>query len=438
MENNKKNRKVLIPSRNRSRDDSTSTSSISTGTSSDSCSPSKNNSRSPSSSPTKRCTDHSLLSTSKSVNRKEITYTSDYNIVALDAVIRAELNPDESMIEYYHQELVRIKAFISEACSIVELRELETKQLEIQKKLRDLEDCTLLKKYIKDTEHFILAYRDTPRKKKIIDITNSDHERLTDSEKKIEALVDNYFHAASKCVPLKVKKEAIMYINDSCVFCGSSLQDRKITLAGTRICGNSLCKSESSVFVATNVVSKEYDTWNNLLKAHRRYTGITPVKFDIDIMMKELDAHFVGEGKKEGAYYRALPLTKKGFKTGTSHEELCTALKKIGYQDYFKDYRYIAHKYYGWILPNLTHLEDIMASNFRAKQEVWNRLRPDQRGGYSSLATQFRLCMEYQHAGYDCDLEDFRVSKKISTIARYYAVYSTMCREAGFEFPHSV
>jgi hypothetical protein len=341
------------------------------------------------------------------------------------------------LIAYQIKELEHKEASINKSIAncdvIVELRNLHISKTNITNHLNDLRDRVPLKKYIDQTSKLLEIYKETPIEDKIIDVINNTQQELTPLEILKEKTVDAYFEIASSFVPMTINKENINKIdhtNNVCLTCGESLHGCNISFSGLLICGE--CGSNNKSSKPVSSAAKEYDVCGNLLKAHKRYTGTAPIKFDIKVMMEDLDDYFTSQGKKPGSYYRALPLNEDGRKDDTSQDILCLALKEIGYGIYYKDYMYIGHHYYGWKLHNLRHLEDVMIRNFRAKQEVWNSMSIEERGGQSSLSTQYRLCREYQHAGHKCKLKDFKVSKKKKTIARYDKAYANMCKKAGF------
>ena len=242
-----------------------------------------------------------------------------------------------------------------------------------------------------------------------------------------------YLAIASKYVTIRVKKER-KRPSITCVYCGADISLVAANSVGVRICTSQGCGFDNAP-PKSSLSSKEYDVWGNFLKAYKRFTGAIKVR-NIGIVMQDLDKYFVLQGRPAGAYYRSLPVNDVGQKDGTSRDDIFKAFSDLKYRTYYKNYMYVCHEYYGWLLPSLDHLLPVIKNNFDLKQEVWRAMVERENRGQSSLPTEFRLCMELNHAGYECDVSQFKVSDKMETLERYYSTYQAMCTGAGFKFPH--
>ena len=76
-----------------------------------------------------------------------------------------------------------------------------------------------------------------------------------------------------------------------------------------------------------------------------------------------LGRYFIFNGQPGRAYYRNLPFNEKGKKDGTNCEMIINALNDLGYENYYKDYWYICHYYFGWAVPTVKHLKEKVHSN---------------------------------------------------------------------------
>jgi len=368
----------------------------------------------------------------------EVAYSTDYNIVELDRRITKLLTHTKQEVDDVNEELRLLQSEIDIATSVVSLKHLQARQKKLETRYDDLVTNKRQESYKNRTSEYLSIYADMHNDAKRIDATRLDSYKLTDEEKKKERVVDQYLSIAASFVEMKITKQTLNII-DECSQCGASLYGVLVSESGHRICPNPTCEVDNHLTKIQGLPPKEYDPYKNFLKAHKRYIGGNKGVFSTELLetlMSDLDSYFTQKGEKDGAYYRALPLNERGRKDGTSHEAICKAFKQLGYEYFYKYYMYICHVYYGWNLPDLAGLEEQIERNFRAKQEIWDSMSSDERGGQSSLSTQYRLCREYQHVGYECDLSEFKVSRKIKTVSRYDRAYSIMCTRSGFKFPH--
>ena len=269
----------------------------------------------------------------------------------------------------------------------------------------------------------------------VIDTGNASHSVASPSELARERTVALYMALLEslRLPTITITKEKIE-IKDKvglCALCNASLYGCVPLLSGYLICP--MCGSSNKP-KSSATSSKGYDALSNLLKTFKRYICVIEPKCDIEDVKAKLDEYFLAKGEKGGAHYRTIPLDERGRKAGTSIDGLCLALKMLGHDDLYRHYMYVGHHYYGWKIPNLKHLEEVIIRNFRAKQEVWdNDMTETEKGGQSNICAEYRLCRECQHAGYDCDLTDFKVSRKPRTLEKYDNGYAVMCRRSGFE-----
>lgn len=313
-----------------------------------------------------------------------------------------------------------LTARIDKSMSVSSIKSMEIERSHVQLEIKDIMEGNSEKHYTKQANwllnrHSMLANE-------------------TGQSDRAERLANDYLCLASQYISLKTKREK-QCLNTHCSYCGADMSLNPIDGAGVRSCHNVGCGFENNIAKTLSASPKEYDVWGNFIKAYRRFTGATKLN-NIAIVMQDLDRYFASHKKPLGEYYRRLPLNEIGRKDGTSHETILKAFDFLGYETYYKNYMYVCHKYYGWELPNLDHLLEVMESNFKRKQEVWKRIAGRDRQGKSSLPTELRLCMELNHAGYKCDISWFNVTDRPETLEKHFTTYLIMYQGAGFELPH--
>lgn len=127
-----------------------------------------------------------------------------------------------------------------------------------------------------------------------------------------------------------------------------------------------------------------------------------------DTLYDELDAYFVTVPDstsdtgfmKPGAYYRSLPVEKNQYgelyKRGTSIEKLHKALEHIK-RPFYDEEIWIRYDYWGWPLPNVEHLREIVFKNYHKVQSAIHLIDRGERT--SNLSKWFQLQKHLYAAG---------------------------------------
>jgi len=193
----------------------------------------------------------------------------------------------------------------------------------------------------------------------------------------------------------------------------------------------------------------EYHALHNFMKAYKRHMCAQKISFNTAVLMNELDNYFIFNGQPSRAYYRNLPLNENGKKDGTNCKMIISALGDLGYQNYYKDYWYICHYYFGWVskplgcqpgqpkvagaVPTIKDLMEKVEINVSLILDQWNKLTKEEKKGLLSLPTQYLLCQELRRVDYKCDIDDFKLPKT-RILDKYDSVYKLMSTRAGFNF----
>jgi hypothetical protein len=186
-----------------------------------------------------------------------------------------------------------------------------------------------------------------------------------------------------------------------CPWCGNSVEGM----------GDSACPSCREHVVMVNKLPKRtsgrnnYDDRNNFYRALVRFQGKQESKLP-DELFSHLDQYFKSYRLPTGDIAKSRPLDERGRRVGTTFAMLITALKNLGYSQYYDDARLICRLYWGWTLPDLSPLEDKIMADYDAFQSVY-RTRKNNRK--SSLNTQLLLYYLLRRNGVPCYREDFKI-----------------------------
>lgn len=175
---------------------------------------------------------------------------------------------------------------------------------------------------------------------------------------------------------------------------------------------------------------KEVDltAWRHAIQ---RYQGKQENKIPADLY-NQLEGYFESAGIFTYAHAQTLEFDKKGRRIGTSRELMIHALDYTGNSKFYEDVRLICAVYWGWQLPDISSLEEMLVENFKKTQKVFSKIKTDVRS--SNLNIDVLLWKHLQALNHDCDKEDFRTIKSTDISRTYETLLETMFSQAGVTY----
>jgi len=232
--------------------------------------------------------------------------------------------------------------------------------------------------------------------------------------------------------------ECIKTINKSlkCKGCEKELESDEETEESKYIC--SVCECISTFLKPSRYYSNgdkfqtHEDDTVNFIKVIDKFEGKNE-PYPPDELYSQLDSYFESLDLKKGSYYKELPFNSSGKKDGTSKMRLWDALEKTNNNKYYDESNFIAHKYWGWHLPDLSLYRDKLVSDYRETQNIWNRIKINYNRS-ASLGTQFRLYVHLCALDYTCDREDFKIQDMVDSLRIHNHAWKIMCKEANLKY----
>lgn len=243
--------------------------------------------------------------------------------------------------------------------------------LEISKKWKSNDD---IDKYMSCVKNILSDYK-TFSSGEVIDLdkTSNKDDNLFDRLRCIEefvSVVKNF---------IKVDITRTFVDQTSCVVCGKAFREGRIT----EDCNCYICECGYSFFLTSKEVSY-HDPYqlnfsvpsdNNLIvDAINKFCGRRSGMDVPKILYEHLDNYMIKHNLEKGSYYKSLPVEnhlnkeKIGNKHGTSVKMLINILKETNNSFCYEDVNFIGHKYFGWILPDLSeHIKIIVSVGDLAK-----------------------------------------------------------------------
>jgi hypothetical protein len=174
-----------------------------------------------------------------------------------------------------------------------------------------------------------------------------------------------------------------------------------------------------------------YDDCENFRKALYRFQGKQnnrpPVK-----LYEQLDVYFIRINKPIGSEILKLPLSEDGKKKGTSREMMFEALADTNNSAFYDDINLILHIYWGWELPNISHLEEKIMEDYINTQQVYNSIAKKDRN--ASLNIQFRLYVHLKAVDFPCTKDDFKIQTSRDSLIFHNEIWKEMCEKTGIKF----
>ena len=361
-----------------------------------------------------------------------VKFSDDYDIVSLDKLLIEKFRQEKLCLETHQVNVEQAKLHRKSATTIAAYKQYTMDIESLTKIIDDLTNGIREKEYREMSAPLIKTYRSIPKSVKKFDIRSGvvlDPD-LHSTIRRIE-VIKKYLALAEKYIEVEVyhlPSDQVEKQND-CEGCGRSMSELSVDSMGIRKCVN--CGRPQRVNQQFMAVPREYDDLENLLKAFQRFIGAQKIKFSIKQMIEDLDVYHEKLGKPTSKYYLSLPLNEKGRKDETNTTIIFDALKATGYKDYYEDYMYICSKYFGWVLPDASCLQEMISRHYRDTQAVWVEMGRLERERDSSLPTQYRLYKHLQLLRFPCDQTGFKLPQQIETIRKYDRIWEIMCQRCG-------
>lgn len=150
-------------------------------------------------------------------------------------------------------------------------------------------------------------------------------------------------------------------------------------------------------------------------------------------LFDELDKYVYSINLEKGAYYRNLESTFDGKKEGTSKKKILELLEMSKNGKYYDETNYICNIYWGWELPDISHIREQLINDYRRTQEVWMDIKHNYDRS-ASLGTQFRLYVQLKALDYPCNRDDFKIQDMVDSLRTHNDAWEVMCKKAGIKY----
>ena len=368
-------------------------------------------------------------------------YIYDYNILNIHQIILKKFQQDKNnKLSDIERKLNMENIKIRQKQTLIERKHSRNKIQEIENKILKYNEDTDKKDYLTAAKPLIKAYKKIKPISTIISFTNNkinDEIKCEESEAEQNfrhKIISKYLEIARKyiCIDLIRKNPEIKTCcEDPDIFMDES---------GSDVCNN--CGLEKINIVKTQFYSdssrlnnskNNYEDRANFVKVLMRFQGKQINKPGKELY-ERLNKYFLERGLKSSEEYNAMSLLPDGTKPGTSREMMFEALSNIGCSGHYDDINLICSIFFGWELPNISHLEDAIMQDYDDFQKVYENL-PDLEGRKSSLNSQWKLFILLLRRGYPCKSKDFKIPTTPSILEFHKIKTQETYQILGWEYP---
>lgn len=377
------------------------------------------------------------------------TYVDDYNIIEVHKVLIKRFHLlRNKQIRQLNQKKIIEKSKIERVQSIIERKTSLSNIEKIDLELQSLSNLVEYNEYMNKVKDLIESYYRLCSTPKVVSFgTSSIKDTLTDEElSKIQQriqIINKYLRITQRYMRIDVIQEIINSPQDICTGCGNVLPELVVDYT-QNIQSCPICSIERVIITQTafykdtsriNTSSRNnYDDRDNFWKAVLRFKGSRPNNLQqktLDNMFSNLNSYFKGYNLPTSEQIKNKPLDHRGRREGTDKEMMYKALSNIGYAAYYENINLICHLYWGWELPDISQIEDIIMEDYDKSQRVFEKVKKDRK---SSLNGQYRLFKILERHNFKCRSDDFKIVKTDEILGYHEEMWEMICKELGWVF----
>lgn len=361
-------------------------------------------------------------------------YTDDYNII----------NAHNRIIEWFEYEktfLIKEKKdkvieLQNATCLTVLERKNNNRIIKIlNDEIIDIEKDIKIINYKTEIHPVIVEYSREFNKSLTISLENEDSSEITLKKERRVSLIEKFNSIASRHFDIILTRN-ILYTSN-CPECSKDYREVGTIENGMYICEcgwNSNISSSIKECMSSSRLAgptKNYQNEDNFRKKLLSFFDALSIKYS-PVLLDELDVFFskICDGKYHRNVIKFVALDAKGIKIGTSTKIMRQALKSTGNQKYYNNIYKICQDYWGWILPNLSHIEDSIMNKRRLVMAEFDLIKGDKK---SAMNGDFLLYKLLRTEGIPCEQEDVKMISTSNIYILYVRTYECIRLKLGWE-----
>ena len=372
----------------------------------------------------------------KEPSKMIIEFSDDLDISSINEKVLDSFRYHKYNLPTLKEKLEKLNKSKSEAPTMIDYKTICKSIKSLSEKIENIESDKDKKDYTEEYDKIIDVYNKHRKKREMIDISvevESKHKMLSENDIiRVNAII-SFLNLASKYIDIEWSQGLVVAEDDNfCTGCGEDVSHIAVTQDGDLICDN--CGTVDHVSLVDQMINnsiqlpnaKEYRNEANFMKTFKKFICQQDISFDMDKLCQDLDEYFISIGGKPASYYKSLPMTDRLKKEGTDINLLISGLRAIS-RKLYEDHNLIGHHLWGWGIPDVSHLEETIMSDYRETQKGYDMMTVEERGRKSCLSRPFRLFKHLQLRGVDCVHEDFKIPVQSDTVKNQESLWEKMC-----------
>lgn len=363
-------------------------------------------------------------------------YYDDFDIIKVNNIIlkRFKLLKKKTLHTLKDQLKEEIKK-LDTCTSIVNQKYIQRNIDEYRNQINKIQSNELVNEYLSLTSNLIEQYKKLRKYTKTITIDNklSVCNDNNDEDTERQLIIYQYLEIARRYITVNVVRKMDNKIQcDNCGYEFNVDEYNDLVLTCNK-CGTDrqlITKLTINKPSTSTMVKNKYDDRDNFRKAIMIFQGKYPIKIPSDLFPK-LDKYFTSYNLNTSDYIKSLPLDSNGRKDNTSKELMYKALSSIDYSEFYKHINLLCHLYWGWLLPDISNLEESLMIDYELSQKVIIKIVKNRK---SCIGREFRLYQLLRRHGFQCSPRDFRIIKTADILELYKSLWHSVCDELKWEF----
>ena len=311
---------------------------------------------------------------------------------------------------------------------------------DLKSRIRDAESEKSKRRYLRAAMPILRRYNNLDIENQPVDFFE---DSLGDPNKplsQIQKIIEEFLDIASEYISIDVIRDVKK--SSLCSACGCDLLNAMPDVDGTFNCPGCGVEIEyvdkDSIAVRDTTSMKghrnSYEDRINFGKAVINYQGKQEIKLP-ENLEKILDEHFTRMGIPIGLEIRKTrEKDDYGRRIGTNLKMMIFALKSTGLSGHYENVNLIMNKYWGWDLPDISHLEEKIMADYDRSQDVFLAIKS--RSRKSCLNAQYRLYRHLERLGHKCEVQDFKIVGTERTLHFHESCWEKICRKLDSPDPN--
>lgn len=367
-------------------------------------------------------------------------YTDDLSLPKIHEAIRLLFASKLASIENMEREVVSHKlALQSQWITHIEAQKINDNIIFLRKEIEDIKTGKLWNEYVADCGKILIDYlplaSDTVKGIVTFGIDSEKVDFDTESLEKRLILINDYITKASKYIKMDIMRE--VGITSKCPNCGIIFEDIVVDEdmgLHTCTCGyDRVYLSKASTYKDNSRVNiggkTSYEDKITFIRAMDKFEGKKVMKIP-EKLYDMLDSYFESKRFPIGQVIKAWPNLPNGKKERTSVSLMIDALSDTKNAAYYDSIQYIASKYWGWVLPDLSSIREDILSDYDSTQLVYEEIKERE----SSLNVQLRMRYHYNARGCNFELSDFKILSSRDSLEYHHRMMKEMSKRTGVPF----